>query len=239
MAVPPFSPSVSRQLKILAAGQKNTREGEFAHLLFTGEARNAVSLIIEGPTQFGIEQDDVLNDIFVRYNDIFVRSKEGEDRNPSIALNAAAKQVRRKYEGSRKEGKRFRPIEAPTEESAGNEPATREDQPYGGSAVEALQSHEAEEEISDIFREHGISPELREKFVRVFSFEKKAERSAELKQIARTTQSDVNDIYVLFDVYATLYRASRSKQNRVEMLRDIPSPREHEIHLKALSRLAR
>ena len=244
MAKPPFSSDVKRTLDFLAKGQSVKRAAEIALLLLSNEAADAVSFILKARQNFGVDQLEALNDIVTA-----ALSDRSEKSISADALKRITESVRRTYERKRRESA----VTAATVRFAGKQEGVRKDKELlyqnilsdeeaisqEERVAEALSAIKQAEEIAEVFKAHGIGEQLRRAFRDVAAYETDRERVVALKEIARRTASDQNDINVLFDAYLQLTRASSNTQNPIAELKSIPSGNADERLLSILSRSAR
>lgn len=244
MAKPPFSSDVKRTLDLLAKGQGGKRAPEIARLLLSNEAADAVSFILKARQNFGVDQLEALNDIVTA-----ALSDRSEKSISADAMKRITESVRRRYERRRRESA----VTAATVRFAGKQADVRKDKELIYQDVlsdkeaisqeervtEVLSAIKQAEEIAEVFEAHGIGQQLRRAFRDVAAYETDRERVVALKQIARRTASDQNDINVLYDAYLQLTVASLNTQNPIAELKSIPSSKTDEQILSILSRSAR
>ena len=240
MAKPPFSSDVKRTLDFLAKGQSVKRAAEIALLLLSNEAADAVSFILKARQNFGVDQLEALNDIVTA-----ALSDRSEKSISADALTRITESVRRRYEKERKKGAVTASTVRPAGTQSGEELiyqdilSDKEAISQEERVAEALSAIKQAEEIAEVFEAHGIGEQLRRAFRDVAAYERDRERVVALKEIARRTASDQNDINVLFDAYLQLTRASSNTQNPIAELKSIPSGNADERLLSILSRSAR
>jgi hypothetical protein len=240
MAKSPFSSDVKRTLDLLAKGQTERRTAEIARLLLSNKAPDVVSFILKARRDFNVDQIDALNDI------VDAALSDRSDKSISAdALTRITESVRRAYEKERKKGA----VTAATVRSSGKQSgeefiyqdilSDEEAASPESSVAEAYSERQQAAEIAGVFEAHGIGEQLRRAFRDVAAYERDLDRVVALKQIARRTASDKNDINVLFDAYLQLNRAASNTQNPIAELQSIPSGSADERLLSILSRSAR
>lgn len=241
MAKSPFSSDAKRTLDLLAKGQGGQRAVEIARLLLSNKAPDVVSFILKARRDFNVDQIEALNDI------VSAALSDSKDKNISAdALTRVTESVRRKYEKERKKGgvtsATTRPSGRQSDDKALIYADVLPDESTASpelSLTEALSERQQAAQIAEVFEAHGIGEQLRRAFRDVAAYERDLDRVVALKQIARRTASDKNDINVLFDAYLQLNRAASNTQNPIAELQSIPSGNTDERLLSILSRSAR
>ena len=189
---------------------------------------------------FCVDQLEALNDIVTA-----ALSDRSEKSISADALTRITESVRRKYERRRRESAVTAATVRPAGMQSGEELiyqdilSDKEAISQEERVAEALSAIKQAEEIAEVFKAHGIGEQLRRAFHDVAAYERDRERVVALKEIARRTASDQNDINVLYDAYLQLTRASSNTQNPIAELKSIPSSKTDEQILSILSRSAR